>query len=360
MLWMMRERGHGAANPSDRGERIRRSPNFRKGSFQNPGGTPVMLPGKAFAATREWLTSRKQARPSGPLPFVALTRESFADPPLDDLRFCWLGHSTVLLEMEGTRVLFDPVWAKRSSPVPLLGPARFQPVPLVVDELPELAAVVISHDHYDHLDKDLVQHLSRARPGLRFYVPLGVGDHLERWGVVRDRIHDLDWWDEATLGNGRVRLVGAPACHFSGRGILDRNRTLWASWVVMGGAHRAYFGGDGGYHAGFAEIGRRFGPFDLTMLEIGAYHPSWGGIHLGPENALLAHRDLRGRFLLPIHWAAFRLAMHAWDEPIATLMARAPALGVNVLVPKIGQIVRLAEVPRLAAWWRREPDSQRP
>lgn len=336
----------------DRQQRIRRSPNFRDGAFRNPVEAPMMVPGQTLGAAREWLWGKKQTRPPGPLPTVALRRESFADPPPGDVRICWLGHSTVLVEMEGARLLFDPIWAERSSPSRYFGPSRFQPVPLARDQLPDLDAVVISHDHYDHLDLDLVRQVAAARPGLPFYVPLGVGTHLESCGVAEGRIHEMDWWEEAVLAEGRIRLAATPARHFSGRGILDRNRTLWASWAAMGGAHRVYFGGDGGYHPGFVEIGRRLGPFDLTMLEIGAWHPSWGGIHLGPEKALLAHRDLSGRLLLPIHWGTFNLAIHSWDEPIEALLAAAGSLGGGLVLPRIGELTCLRQPPPLAAWWR--------
>ena len=337
----------------DRQQRIRRSPNFRNGTFRNPIEAPMMMPGQALDAARDWIWGKKQTRPPGPLPTVALRRESFADPPPGDVRACWLGHSTVLLEMDGARLLFDPVWAERSSPSRFFGPSRFQPVPLPREQLPDLDAVVISHDHYDHLDRDLVCQLAAARPRLPFYVPLGVGARLEAWGVAEGRIHEMDWWEEAVLPGGRIRLAAAPACHFSGRRILDRNRTLWASWAAIGGAHRVYFGGDGGYYPGFAEIGRRLGPFDLTMLEIGAWHPSWGSIHLGPEKAPAAQRDLSGRLLLPVHWGTFNLAVHAWDEPIEMLLAGAGSRGGGLMVPRIGELTCLSRPPPLTAWWRR-------
>ena len=341
-------------------DRIRHSPNFRNGAFRNPVEAPLMVSGKALEVAKEWLWGKRQTRPPGPLPTVALRRESFSDPPPDDVRICWLGHSTVLVEMEGARLIFDPVWAQRSSPWRHLGPSRFQPVPLARDQLPDLDAVLVSHDHYDHLDRHLVRELAAARPGLPFYAPLGVGARLAAWGVAEERIHELDWWEEAVLADGRIRLAAAPACHFSGRGFLDRNKTLWASWAAIGGAHRVYFGGDGGYHPGFAEIGRRLGPFDLTMLEIGAWHPSWGSIHLGPQKALVAHRELSGRLLLPIHWGTFDLAIHAWDEPIEMLLAGAGLLASSLFLPRIGELACLKAPPPPAAWWRPQPPAGTP
>jgi L-ascorbate metabolism protein UlaG (beta-lactamase superfamily) len=338
---------------NDRLERLRRSPNFRQGAFRNQIDTPLMMPGRTLDAIAEWLWGKKKTRPPRPLPTVGLVRGSFSRPPLDDLRICWLGHSTVLLELEGVRMLFDPVWARRSSPSRFVGPARFQPVPLAVEELPALDAVVISHDHYDHLDRQLIERLARAQREVIFHVPLGVGAHLEEWGIAAARTRELDWWQEASVAEGRVRLVAAPARHFSGRGLLDRNRTLWASWAAIGKRRRAYFGGDGGYGRHFVEIGTRLGPFDLTMLEIGAYHPSWEAIHLGPENALRAHRDLGGSLLLPIHWGTFDLAVHAWDEPIRTLAAAAPASGAELLVPRIGELAHFSSPPARSPWWDR-------
>ncbi len=341
-----------AQHRESRLERIRRSPNFRDGVFHNALPTRVMHRGSSLAVTREWLTNRDRRRPSAPLPSVPLTRGFFTAPAQDDVRVCWLGHSSVLLELAGARLLTDPVWSERASPSQRVGPARFQPVPLALQQLPELTAVLISHDHYDHLDRGFIEFMVRSGSRVPFYVPLGVGAHLERWGVAPERIHELDWWEEATLVAGRLRLVSAPAQHFSGRGLFDRNRTLWTSWAVLGRTHRVYFGGDGGYHPGFADIARRLGPFDLTMLEIGAYHPSWGDIHLGPENALRAHRELEGRHLLPIHWGTFDLGIHAWDEPIMTLKEHAPVEGARLLLPRLGQQVRLSEVPDASAWWR--------
>jgi len=185
-----------------------------------------------------------------------------------------------------------------------------------------------------------------------FVVPLGVGAHLEKWGVAPARIVEVDWWDEVPIAGGRIRLVATPARHFSGRGLFDRNRTLWASYALMGQARRVYFGGDSGPFEMLTEIGRRLGPFDLTMLEIGAYNPSWGQIHLGPQGALAAHADLRGALLLPIHWGAYDLAVHEWDEPVETLLAGAPQATAKLLLPRLGEIVHLGQPPSPEPWWR--------
>ena len=339
----------GAEAKGDRLERMRRSPNFKDGVFVNSVETHMMSVGKGLDVAKEWWAKRSRTRPPSPLPAVPVSRESFAQPS-DELRVCWIGHSTVLVELEGQRVLLDPIWSERASPSTLLGPLRFQPAPLPLDQVPALDAVLISHDHYDHLDKATVVQLAKAQPSLRFYVPLGVGAHLEKWGVAASRISELDWGEEAVLPSG-LTLAAVSSRHFSGRGVIDRDKTLWAAWAVLGRTHRVFFGGDGGYSEGFAEVGKRLGPFDLALLEIGASNPNWEQIHLGPVKALVASRDLGARVLMPIHWGTFNLAIHAWDEPINTLADGAAAAGVRVRVPKLGELVRPGEDAALVRWW---------
>jgi len=214
--------------------------------------------------------------------------------------------------------------------------------------LPPLDAVIVSHDHYDHLDRSTIRAL--AKTSVPFITSLGVGGHLERWGVSTERITELDWW-EATSVNG-VTITAAPAQHFSGRGIKDRNTTLWSSFHLRGPAHSFLYGADSGLTNEYADIGRRFGPFDMVALEIGAYHPSWGDIHLGPDNALTAYGMLGSGALLPIHWGTFNLAVHPWDEPIETVLRRAPSLGIPLVTPKLGEPVEPARAAAPAPWWR--------
>jgi L-ascorbate metabolism protein UlaG (beta-lactamase superfamily) len=340
----------GADARATRRERIRRSPNFAGKGFRNPEPTEVMLPGGWRRALADRLRPRR-ARPATALPAVPCSGASFEAGAPGGVRACWLGHSTVLLEIERKWLLVDPVWAQRSSPSRFVGPARFQPSPLALDELPELAAVLISHDHYDHLDERAVRALARGRPALPFVVPLGVGAHLDRWGVAPAQIVELDWWEEHRLARD-LRVEAAPARHFSGRGLLDRNATLWASYAIVGRGRRVFFGGDGGYHRGFAQIGRRLGPFDLTILEIGASHRSWPFVHLGPEGALRAHVDLRGGRLLPVHWGTFDLAAHDWDEPIEELVALAGGEPEGLLLPRLGEVVQLETATAPDPWWR--------
>ncbi|HEY3446204.1 MAG TPA: MBL fold metallo-hydrolase [Myxococcales bacterium] len=346
----------GASPSGARLERILKSPHFRDGVFQNLSETSVMVPGKSVKILAEFLALGGRRVPDAPLPTTPATRATFDAPPADDLRVTWLGHSTVLVEIEGQRVLFDPMWAERSSPSRWAGPKRFQPVPLPIDQVPELAAIAVSHDHYDHLDKAAIQTLAKAQPNVPFFVPLGVGAHLERWGVEPSRIHEHDWWEEDSAAGGKLKLVCAPSRHFSSRGLFDRNKTQWASWVLTGAAKRVYFGGDGGLDAAMADIGRRYGPFDLTMLEIGAFHENWGLIHLGPKNAMTAHRDLNGRLLMPIHWGTFNLGLHPWDEPIDQFLEAAKATGTSVVAPRIGEPFRPSAAPSSISaaptrWW---------
>jgi len=343
----------GAAPEGERLARIRRSPNYRDGAFRNPEATSLASTGSTWQTLRRWLGGHEQRVPPGPLPIVRLTRADFARPPASGLRATWLGHSTVLVELDGARVLFDPVWARRASPSSLVGPRRFHEPPLALDELPPLDAIVASHDHYDHLDREVVRALARsaAQSGARFVVPLGVGAHLERWGVAPDRIVELDWSESATVGP--LTLTATPARHFSGRGLNDRNHTLWASWSVAGPRHRVFHSGDTGPFPGFADIGASHGPFDLTLVKIGAYGETWPDIHLTPEQAVDAHAKLRGGLLLPIHWGTFNLAFHAWDEPAERVVAAAAvATGTRLVVPKPGESVEPATPPPVEPWWR--------
>jgi L-ascorbate metabolism protein UlaG (beta-lactamase superfamily) len=248
-----------------------------------------------------------------------------------------ISHSTVLLQLNGHYWLLDPVFSKRASPSQWVGPARFHSLPLELDQVPELAGIIISHDHYDHLDKASIQALN-ARTGL-FIVPLGVDQHLRNWGVPADKIIALDWWQQHQVKG--VTFTAAPTQHFSGRGLFDKNHTLWASWAIKTEALNLYFSGDSGYFAGFAEIGRRLGPFDVTLIETGAYDEMWSDIHMQPEQSLRAHLDLRGKVMIPVHNSSFDLAMHAWYEPLVRLSAAASAYQVPLLTPMFGQPVQL-------------------
>jgi L-ascorbate metabolism protein UlaG (beta-lactamase superfamily) len=276
------------------------------------------------------------------------------------LRVTWLGHSTTLVEIDRYRILTDPVWSERISPVSFAGPRRFHAAPVDVGELPPLDAILISHDHYDHLDYPTVRWLhaiarreSAEHPRPAFYTSLGVGARLEALGVDPALVVELDWWEEARIPGAELALTAAPSRHFSGRSPFDRNRTLWSSWAISTARHRVYFSGDTGLMPDFSRIKERLGPFDLVMLEVGAFHPAWGDIHLGPENALVAHQKLGGGIFLPVHWGTFDLALHAWDEPIETLTRRAAETGARIVTPRLGRAIEPSLVEGPDPWWRR-------
>ncbi|MGK2961698.1 MAG: MBL fold metallo-hydrolase [Gemmatimonadaceae bacterium] len=340
----------GAAPKGERLARIQRSPNYRDGAFRNPDATSVGVEGSTVQMLRRWLGGKEQRVPPGDVPIVQLTRSDFETPPASGLRATWLGHSSVLVEIDGARILLDPVWAQRASPSSLIGPRRFFPPPLAIEDLPPLDVIMTSHDHYDHLDRGVIRALARdsRQASARFVVPLGVGAHLEKWGVAADRISELDWGESVTVGS--LALTATPARHFSGRGLSDRNHTLWASWAIKGPVHRVFHSGDTGPFPGFSDIGAQHGPFDLTLLKIGAYDELWPDIHLNPEQAVDAHGELRGKVLLPIHWGTFNLAFHSWDEPAELVVAAAS--GATIVVPRPGQAFEPARVPPADSWWR--------
>jgi L-ascorbate metabolism protein UlaG (beta-lactamase superfamily) len=329
---------------------MRASSRFVEGVFKNTAGVgPGLKPGTAFSTMGEFLLGGQRRTPPAPLPLES-PLATWARPVDTGLRATWLGHSTVLLELGGLRVLTDPVWGERVSPLAFSGPKRFHPVPVTLSQLPPLDAVIVSHDHYDHLDYPTI--LELARTSVPFYTSLGVGAHLEAWGVPPERITELDWWESATLPRGELRITAAPSQHFSGRGMGDRNRTLWSSFVIESPRHKVFFSGDTGLTPEYAEIRQRLGPFDLVMLEVGAYHPAWGDIHLGPENALEALELLGGGAFLPVHWGTFNLAIHAWDDPAETLVRLGQERRVRLVMPRLGVPVEPSRVETVDPWWR--------
>ncbi len=332
-------------------ERMRDSPLWAGSGFRNLAPIPAGLrdPQARMPSLPDFLCGGNRRVPSGPLPSHQ-PQASWQRRPDSGLRVTWLGHSTVLLEVDGVRLLTDPVWGQRASPTQLAGPKRFQPMPVPLKALPPLDAVLISHDHYDHLCYPTIRALSGA--SVPFITSLGVGAHLQAWGVPPERIIELDWWQHHRLAGSDVEVAAAPAQHFSGRGLKDRNATLWSSLVVRGPRHRVFFSGDTGLTDQYQLIRQRMGPFDLVLLEVGAFHPAWGDIHLGPEHALQALQLLGGGAFLPVHWGTFNLAMHAWDEPAETLLTLAPQQGVHLVMPQLGQAVEPVQVDSVTPWWR--------
>ncbi len=340
----------GAEPGGDRLDRIERSSHVRGDRFINT--LPTISDGASVGTIWAYLfggSEVREPRRRGPVPVVRRTAADFAGPA-PDLRVTWFGHSSLLLEVDGARVLVDPVWGQHAAPAAVFGVERFYAPPLVLSALPALDAVVISHDHYDHLDLPTVQALADRVP--RWVVPLGVGSHLEAWGVAPGRITELDWWEETEVGD--VRLVATPARHFSGRGLGDRDATLWSGWAVVGPEHRVFYSGDTALTPAFNEVGERLGPFDITLIEAGGYDAAWADLHLGPEQAVAVHQMVRGELMIPVHWALFDLALHGWTEPAERVRAAARRAEVDVAFPRPGESVTLDAIPT-EPWWPEVP-----
>ena len=307
-----------------------------------------MVSGSYREMARRQFFGRERRTPAGGIPVVPRMKSDYSTPPASGLRATWIGWASVLVEIDGRILLTDPVWSERCSPSTLVGPKRFHPPPIALDELPHVDLVVISHDHYDHLDMTTVQALGSR--GTHFAVPLGIGAHLERWAVPSSQIHELDWNDTFHLGD--LSVTSTPARHYSGRNPLHGNETLWTSWVIRGPHHRVFFSGDSGYSTAFADIGKHYGPFDLTLIKIGASDPTWSEIHMTPEEAVQTHRDLLGGVMLPVHWGTFNLAFHAWKDPVDRAVAAASQTGVHIVVPKPGEFIEPSALPAAPeAWW---------
>jgi L-ascorbate metabolism protein UlaG (beta-lactamase superfamily) len=326
-------------------ERIKASPRWAGEQFRNlhPVMPGLRDPHASMPTIREFLCDGERRLPRRPLPSMS-PLEAWAKRPASGLRATWLGHSTVLLEIDGLRVLTDPVWGRRASPSSLAGPKRFQPVPVPLRAMPPVDLVIVSHDHYDHLDYPTIHEM--AKGDVPFVTSLGVGAHLEYWGVRPERIVELDWWESHELAG--LTVTAAPSQHFSGRGLHNRNSTLWSSFTLRSERHAVFFSGDTGLTTEYQAIRERLGPFDLVMLEVGGRHPSWGDMHLGPENALKALTLLGGGAFLPIHWGTFNLAMHAWDEPAEVLLKS----DAQLVMPRLGEPIEPAHAERVAPWWR--------
>ena len=328
------------------GARLRRmqhSPHYRDGHFVNPqplyndyGG---MLSGM-------WHKS-DHVNPDRPVDVASLSPHAFDAPPASGLRVTWFGHSSMLLEIDGKRILTDPMWSERASPLTWLGPERWYPPPIALEALPKLDAVVISHDHYDHLDYRSIVRLSEL--GVKFVVPLGVGAHLEYWGVPPERIIELDWWERAELPD--LSIVATPARHASGRFLFDKDATLWAGYAIVGPRHRAYYSGDTGLFPALREIGEKLGPFDITLIETGQYNRAWPDWHSGPEQALRAHQLVRGEVMLPVHWALLGLALHGWTEPVERSLVAADQRHALLVTPRPGEPFEPTTHPHFARWW---------
>lgn len=341
----------GGKATGERLERMQSASNFIDGKFQNTVETKMEMSFKDVRRTlaHYLFADKTNKNPQQPIRVQPFNAEAFAQIPDDSIVFTWLGHSTILLRINGVTILADPVLeGKRASMFSFMGPERFDYSDLIgVEDLPEIDAVILSHDHYDHLDYPTIKALADKVD--RFYLPLGVGAHFEAWGVPAEHITELNWWDE--VAHKSLKLAFTPTRHFSGRGFGDRFKTLWGSWVIVGNNKRLYFSGDSGYFPGFKEIGERYGPFDLTFMECGAYNEGWSEIHMFPEETAQAHLDVKGKLLMPIHWGKFDLSLHPWKESVQRLSEKADKEKISLFTPEVGQMVSLSDSSNLDRWW---------
>ncbi len=330
-------------------ERYALSQNYKEGVFVNKGGVQMEMGlGKMYKGLVGYFSPQPRTTPKENIPPKKVDSTELTDYK-GPTRMIWFGHSAFLLQMNGKNLLIDPMFGQVPAPHPWLGGNRFsKELPIAIEKLPKIDAVLFSHDHYDHLDYGSVQLLKDKVK--RFYVPLGVGVHLRAWGIYEGLIKEADWWDEFLFGD--LDFICAPAQHFSGRGLGDRGKTLWSSWIIQSKNERIFFSGDSGYAPHFKQIGNKYGPFDFAMMECGQYNELWKEIHMMPEETAQAGVDVKAKRIMPIHWGSFKLAMHPWTEPVERVAKKASELGLPLTVPEIGQPIYLTsdQVDR-EPWW---------
>lgn len=336
--------------------RIHSSTQFSEGKFRNEQETQVFEWGKTWAIVKDYFFNKSDKAVPETMPAIQqLSNDAFDLNNSEALNFARLGHSTLLIQLSGKYFLTDPVFSERVSPVQWMGPKRFHPVPMDIESIAEIEAVIISHNHYDHLDEASIKQLKNKVN--HFVVPLGIGDKLIAWGVDESKITQLDWWENIKLND--VELVSTPAQHFSGRGITDSDKTLWSSWVIRNQQHSLYFSGDTGYFPGFKDIGEKYGPFDYAFMECGAYNELWRDIHMMPEDSLQAFKDVKGKVMVPIHNGTFDLSTHAWFDPMEKITQLAAENNVTLLLPQIGSIVKMEVLVTNSPWWKVDKISSR-
>lgn len=323
--------------------------NFAQGKFNNRKAVPEKITFSRFIELGyKYLTTKVvNGTPNKPPEVMAI--DSFALVNNDRTQLFWMGHSTFLLQHLGKTILFDPMFGEVPAPFDFLGNKRFNlKLPIKAEDLPKIDYVIFSHDHYDHLDyKSILQIKGKVE---RFLVPLGVGNHLEKWGVKKDKITELNWWENIRYDN--LNFICTPAQHFSGRKFSNSQETLWASWVVQFNEASIYFSGDSGYDTHFKSIGDKYGPFNLSLLECGQYNDLWPDIHMFPEETVQAGIDLRSEKIIPIHWGAFKLAMHPWNDPVKRVLIEGKKRGINIEIPKIGERIVLDTLNLFEErWW---------
>jgi L-ascorbate metabolism protein UlaG (beta-lactamase superfamily) len=327
------------------------SKQFKDGKFQNTKAVPEDLSFKETIKLAYTFFTKKvpNGRPMENLETDKLDSTQVADYK-KEARMIWFGHSSFLLQMQGKNILLDPMYSKVAAPHPLLGADRFnEEFPLAVEKLPQIDAVIFSHDHYDHLDYETIQKI-KDKTG-HFFVPLGVGTHLKAWGIPADKITEMDWWQETKFEN--LTFACTPAQHFSGRKFNTGQSTLWSSWVIQSENENIYFSGDSGYAKHFKEIGDKYGPFDIALMECGQYDKMWSDIHMMPEETAQAGIDVNAKKIVPIHWAGFKLALHDWKDPITRVKIKAESLNLKVITPRIGQeIIVKDSTETYENWWK--------
>ena len=325
---------------------------FKEGRFWNTLETKMDIEyGKLM---RDYIKKDSLRSPSKPIEVVPQDSADIANWDLSNDQLFWFGHSSFLVQIDGKKILLDPMFSASPSPVPFMGAKRYsKSLPILPDQLPTIDAVILSHDHYDHLDFKTIKAIKDKVAA--FYVPMGVENHLLDWGVDSAKINVLKWWDEIYLDS--IKLVFTPARHFSGRGVFDRNTTLWGSWAIKGKSNSLFFSGDGGYGSHFKEIGEKLGSFDLALMECGQYNKQWQAIHMLPEESVQAAKDINANTVMPIHWGAFTLALHSWTDPVERTIDEAKRLEVSVITPQIGELVILDSITASTVnWWKEYVD----
>jgi L-ascorbate metabolism protein UlaG (beta-lactamase superfamily) len=327
--------------------RVQQSPNYNGRAFHYPTKTVLMSGAGNYTSTlKEFLKKNSNKQPNSPVPTIKTDLKTL---PNNETTLVWFGHSSYFLQIDDFKMIVDPILSNRISPVQFAGTKSYLGTQLyTADDIPPLDCILLTHDHYDHLDYQTIVSLN---PNVKkFYTSLGVGAHLEHWGIPANKIHEFDWWDTETIAPN-TQLTATPARHFSGRHLTNRNQTLWSSFVLTTPQHRIFIGGDSGYGEHFKKIGERFGPFDLVIMETGQYNERWANIHSMPEEAVQASIDLRGKIMLPVHWGKFTLSLHPWTEPIERVLEKANELGVSVTTPIIGEKLIVGKEYPHSRWW---------
>jgi L-ascorbate metabolism protein UlaG (beta-lactamase superfamily) len=339
----------GGSHSDDDKKRYTASGHYEEEKFQNLIETSMDMDAKGMAKTMwEFMAGGERRQPAAPFPVIyrESTEISGYQGPA---RLMWYGHSTFLLQMEGKNILLDPMFGQVAAPHPWLGSNRFNSeMPISIENLPSIDAIIISHDHYDHLDYGSIKSLiSKTK---HFYLPLGVGAHFREWGVPEEQITEFNWWDEGNIGG--IEIAFTPSRHFSGRGVTDQSATLWGSWVIKSSVSKLFFSGDSGYGPHFKEIGEKYGPFDFALMECGQYNKRWAAIHMLPEETAKASQEVGAKVMMPIHWGAFTLSLHQWDDPIKRVVPAAAELNIPVVIPQIGEFVSVNEPStEYKGWW---------